>query len=94
MPVGAEAPEHQDPLLEAHRRLDAGADPHFALAGVPPPVPGSRRDGHLLSRPEGAFLSVEDEGDLPRPDLEVLGAVIMHMLATGDEAARLDGEVG
>ncbi len=72
----------------------ASANLHFALAGVPPPVPGSRRDGHLLSRLEGAFLSVEDEVDPPRPDLEVLGAVVVHVLATGDEAARLDGEVG
>ena len=47
----------------------------------------------MVSRAQDTLLAVEHERDLPRPDLDVLGAVIVHVLATGNEAARLDGEV-
>jgi hypothetical protein len=91
--IGAESPDDEDRLLEAHRRLDADAGLHLALAGIPPPVPGPGRDGELLSHRQRAFLTVEHErGSVP--DLYVLGKVVVHMLAAGDKPARLDGEVG
>ena len=47
----------------------------------------------FLSRSQRALLAVDKEGDPPRPDLQMLGEVIVHVLATGDKAARFDGEV-
>ena len=41
-----------------------------------------------------ALRSVEHERDPSRPDLEVLGTVVVHMLAAGDKTARFDCEVG
>ena len=34
------------------------------------------------------------KGSLPRPDLHVLGKVVVHMLAARDKASRYDGGVG
>jgi hypothetical protein len=94
VPIGAQSPDDEDRLLEAHRRLDANADLHLVLAGIPPPVPRAGHVGELLSRRKRALLTVEHERDPPRPDLYVLGEVVVRMLAAGDKAARLDGEVG
>jgi hypothetical protein len=56
-------------------------------------VPRAGHDGELLSRRKRALLTVEHERDPPRPDLYVLGEVLVHMLAAGDKAARFDGDV-
>lgn len=93
MPIGAEPPGDEDHLLEVQRRLDANAHLHLAVTGIPPPMPRPRLDNDLLSRSKRALLSVAHERDPPRPNLEVLDAVVVHMLATWDEAAPLDGEV-
>lgn len=73
VPIGAQSPDDEDRLLEAHRRLDANADLHLVLAGIPPPVPRAWHDGELLSRRKRALPTVQHERDPPRPDLYVLG---------------------
>jgi hypothetical protein len=57
-------------------------------------VPGAGHDGELLSLRERALLTVEHKRDPTRPDLYVLGKVVVHVLAAGDKAARFDREVG
>jgi hypothetical protein len=93
MAIAAQPPEDEDGLLEPQPRLDADAKHDLVLGGVPPAVPGPRHDAHLLPRRNRALTSVDHEGDPSRPDLEVLGAVVVDVLATGNEAARLDDEV-
>jgi hypothetical protein len=57
-------------------------------------VPGAGHDGELLSLRERALLTVDHKRDPTRPDLYVLGKVVVHVLAAGDKAARFDREVG
>jgi hypothetical protein len=48
---------------------------------------------HLLPRFERLFLAVDQEGDPPLLDIEVLGTNVMNVLASRDEPALFDGEV-
>jgi hypothetical protein len=47
----------------------------------------------LIFSPAPSVRSSPSRRKVIRPDLQMLGAVIVHVLATGDKAARFDGEV-
>jgi hypothetical protein len=49
--IHTQAPQNKDGLLKPKSWLEADPCPNLPLAGVPPPVPCSRRDGELLPGP-------------------------------------------
>jgi hypothetical protein len=80
--------------LEAKRRFYAHPGSYLALTRVPPPVPCPGRDRQLLSSFERPLLAVDQERDAAVQNLEVLGTVVVKVLAAGDEPTLLDSEVG
>jgi len=57
-------------------------------------VPCPRRDGELLPWSERPFLAVDQEGDEAAQRLEMFRTVVVTVLATGDEGAFIDCELG
>jgi hypothetical protein len=93
VPVRAQTPEDEDRLLEPQRRLDADAREDLLVPRVPPPMPRPRGHRQLLTHPQLALFAPDQERDPAGADLEVLGAVVVDMLAARYEPTGFDREI-